>query len=71
MNILAGRELVPEFMPYFTSIEPIVDTIERLLEDKNKLAQTSAELIKLVEPLAEKKAGEETAKIVVDMLQFP
>jgi len=60
--------LVPEFMPYFTSIEPIVDTIERLLEDKDRLAQTSGELIRLVRPLAEKKAGEETAKIVVEML---
>jgi lipid-A-disaccharide synthase len=68
VNILAGRELVPEFMPYFTSIEPIVDTIERLLEDKDRLAQTSGELIRLVRPLAEKKAGEETAKIVVEML---
>jgi lipid-A-disaccharide synthase len=68
VNILAGRELVPEFMPYFSSVKPIVDTIERLLEDKNRLAQMSAELIKLVEPLARKKAGEETAKIVVDML---
>ena len=68
VNILAGRELVPEFMPYFTSIEPIVDTIERLLEDENKLAQVSGELIDLVKPLAEKKAGEETAKTVIEML---
>jgi hypothetical protein len=45
-----------------------VDTIERLLEDKDRLAQTSGELIRLVRPLAEKKAGEETAKIVVEML---
>jgi len=69
VNILAGRELVPEFMPYFTSIEPIVDTIERLLEDENKLSQISGELINLVKPLAEKKAGEETAKIVIEMLR--
>ena len=69
VNILAGRELVPEFMPYFTSIEPIVGTIERLLEDKDKLAQISEELIELVVPLAEKKAGEETAKIVIEMLR--
>lgn len=68
VNILAGRELVPEFMPYFTSIKPIVGIIERLLEDKNILAQTSAELIKLVEPLAGKKAGDETARIIIEML---
>ena len=68
VNILAGRELVPEFMPYFSSIEPIVQTIEQLLEDKDKLAQISNELIKLSEPLAEKKARDEVAKIVVEMV---
>ncbi|MHC4805451.1 MAG: lipid-A-disaccharide synthase [Planctomycetota bacterium] len=69
VNILSGKELVPEFMPYFSSIEPIAESIEQLLEDTDKLAQLSSELIKLVEPLAEKKACEEVAKIVVEMLR--
>jgi len=68
VNILAGKELVPEFMPYFSSIEPIVERIERLLEDRDKLTQISGELIKLVEPLAEKKARQEVAEIVLEML---
>jgi len=68
VNILAGREMVPEFMPYFSSIEPIVQSIEQLLEDNSKLAQVSGELIELLEPLAQKKAGEEVAKIVLEML---
>ncbi len=68
VNILAGKELVPEFMPYFSSIEPIAESIERLLEDRDKLTQISGELIKLVEPLAEKKARQEVAEIVVEML---
>jgi len=67
-NILASRELVPEFMPYFSSIEPIVQKIEQLLEDREKLTQLSNELIKLVEPLAAKKARDEVAKIVVEMV---
>jgi len=69
VNILAGRELVPEFMPYFGSIEPIVESIEQLLEDRDKLAQVSGQLIKLAEPLAEKKACEQVAEIVVEMLR--
>jgi lipid-A-disaccharide synthase len=69
VNILAGRELVPEFMPYFSSIEPIVHTIEHLLEDREKLTQLSNELIKLAEPLAEKKASDEVAKIALEMLR--
>ncbi|NQT00591.1 MAG: lipid-A-disaccharide synthase [Planctomycetes bacterium] len=68
VNILAGKELVPEFMPYFTSIEPIVESIEPLLQDKDKLTQISGELIQLAEPLAVKKACEEVSKIVVEML---
>ncbi len=68
VNILAGRELVPEFMPYFTSIQPIVETIDRLVQDKDKLTQISGELVKLAEPLAVKKAREEVSKTVVVML---
>jgi len=67
-NILAGKELVPEFMPHFSSIEPIVQNIEQLLADKDKLAQVSNELIKLTEPLAAKKSRDEVAKIVIEML---
>lgn len=68
VNILAGKELVPEFMPYFRSVEPIIETIDSLLNDRNKLAQTSNALRELVEPLAKKNAGMETAKIVMEML---
>jgi lipid-A-disaccharide synthase len=69
VNILAGRELVPEFMPHFTSTEPIVTSIEQLLQDSGKLAQISGELAKLTKPLAEKKACREVADIAVEMLR--
>jgi len=69
VNILADKELVPEFMPYFSSIEPVVEAIELLLADRDKLAQTSGELIKLAEPLAGKKACQEVAEIIVEMLR--
>ena len=69
VNILSGRELVPEFMPNFTSIDPIVVSIEQLLENSDKLAQLSGELTKLTEPLAEKKACREVAKIAIEMLR--
>jgi len=69
VNILSGKRLVPEFMPYFTSIEPIVKEIEQLLQDSDKLAQISSSLTKLAIPLAEKKAREEVAKIALEMLR--
>ena len=68
VNVLADRELVPEFMPYFSSIEPIVETIEQFLEDRNKLAQLSGELIQLAEPLGAGNASEKVAQIVGEML---
>jgi lipid-A-disaccharide synthase len=68
-NLLADRELVPEFMPYFTSIEPIFQRVDAYLQDQTLLARTSNELIDVVEPLTQKKAGEETAKIVLEMFK--
>jgi lipid-A-disaccharide synthase len=69
VNILAEKELVPEFMPFFSSIEPVVTAIEQLLEDKKKLAETSRELIKLTEPMAAKNAAQKVGEIVVGMLE--
>jgi lipid-A-disaccharide synthase len=69
VNILANKELVPEFMPYFGSIKPIMEAIELLLEDSDKLAQTSSELIQIAEPLSRKKASKEVAGMVVEMLR--
>jgi len=68
VNILSGKELVPEFMPYFSSIEPIAESIEHLLKDSDRLSQISGELIKLTEPLAKTKAADQVAEIIVDML---
>jgi len=69
VNILAGGGLVPEFMPYFSSIEPIVASIEQLLPDNGKLAQVSKALTNLAQPLAVKNAREEVVKIAVEMLR--
>ncbi|MFC1781563.1 hypothetical protein ACFLZ8_04820, partial [Planctomycetota bacterium] len=68
VNILAKKELVPEFMPYFSSIEPIAKSIEQLLDNKDALARTSDLLIELVRPLAKKKACEQVARIAIEML---
>jgi len=69
VNALAGKELVPEFMPYFSSIEPIVQSIEEFLEDKDKLAQLSDDLVQLAWPLSMKNASEKVAEIVGEMLE--
>jgi len=68
VNILADKELVPEFMPYFGSIDPVVQKCVQLLGDRDKLAQVSSELIKVVEPLAEQTASEKVAEMAIEML---
>jgi len=68
VNLLADRELVPEFMPYFTSIDPIVQTVDGYLRDRGLLTRTSNEMIDMVEPLTRKNAGAEVARVVVEML---
>jgi len=68
VNILADRELVPEFMPYFTSIDPIAERVERYVSDRGELARLSGELADLTRPLGLKKATEEVARVVVEML---
>jgi lipid-A-disaccharide synthase len=69
VNILANNELVPEFMPYFTSVDPIAQAVERLLADTAQLARISTDLVKLTKPLTEKKARDQVAKIALKMLQ--
>jgi lipid-A-disaccharide synthase len=68
VNILAGRRLVPEFMPCFGSLEPMVETIRALLEDGARLNQVSSDLLAVVRPLLAKKAGSEVARIAAAML---
>ncbi len=68
VNILAARPLVPEFMPYFTSIDPIAETIESQLADPENLRRISAELLDVVEPLTEKNTATEVAQIALAML---
>ena len=68
VNILAGHELVPEFMPYFRSIEPIIQKIDSLLNDNEKLEQTSKSLLELIEPLAKILTREKVAQIAMEML---
>jgi len=68
VNLVAERELVTEFMPYFTSIEPIVARVEGLLADKGSMARLSRDLVGITQPLTKKKASVEVAAIVLQML---
>ena len=51
VNILAGRELVPELMPWFGDTDALVRAAEDMLVDLDRLRQTSRALQALVRPL--------------------
>lgn len=68
VNILSGKELVPEFMPYFDSIEPIYAACEKLLSDSGKLGLLSRELTELTRPLMGQNVSKKVAHIALSML---
>lgn len=68
VNILARQELVPEFMPYFSSTKPIIERTHGLLSIPSRMRKISQSLLTLVEPLAKRRASDAVAGIVLKML---
>ena len=68
VNILAGEELVPEFMPYFSSIEPIIERTHKLLSNPSEMSCISRRLTELIHPLTQRRASDAVAEIVSKML---
>ena len=67
-NILAGRRIVPEFMPYFDSTAPIAEAALGLLQDESIRRTMIAELDRVVAPLRDRRASEATAKMLMDLV---
>jgi lipid-A-disaccharide synthase len=60
-NILAGRRLIPEFMPYYRSIDPIVATAVEWLATPATLARIRRELNEVIKPIVKPGASENAA----------
>jgi lipid-A-disaccharide synthase len=69
VNVIAQKKLVPEFMPYFKSIDPIVEKAFELLENKDSLIKLSNDLTQITTPLATGKASHNVARIAIDMIK--
>lgn len=67
VNILAGRELVPELMPWYGSVDPLVRHVEEMLADPDRLELTRRALLELTAPLhsAGTTAADNTADLVL------
>lgn len=67
-NILADRDVVPEFMPYYRSTAPITRMAVELLKDEGRRAAMSDELREIVRPLWEDRASVCTARLVKELI---
>lgn len=60
-NILAGRQIVPEFMPYYRAVDPIVAVASEWLLTPATLARVRAELHDLIQPIVKPGAAANAA----------
>ncbi|MBN1343259.1 MAG: lipid-A-disaccharide synthase [Phycisphaerae bacterium] len=68
VNILAGREVVPEFMPYYRSTEPIAARAVELLADPERRRRMSEALAEVIDPHVKTGASDNAAAQAVDLL---
>jgi len=68
-NILAGRRIVPEFMPYYRSTKPLADCAVELLSSEDQRARMVRDLHEVTAPLKLKHASENTARLLLQMIR--
>ena len=67
-NILAQREIVPEFMPYYRATDPIIRTAVDLLESSERRETMIHDLQTAVAPLQSHTASQETTALLLNMM---
>lgn len=70
-NILADREIVPEFMPYYRSIDPIAARAIEWLATPDTLARVRRNLAEVVKPLMKPGAARNAANELAATLETP
>jgi lipid-A-disaccharide synthase len=69
VNILAGRRIVPEFMPFVRDTGEIARVAGRLLTDQDWRKLMIAQLDEVVRPLEDSNASENVCRIIREMLE--
>jgi len=72
VNILAGRKIVPEMMPWFGSVGKLTRMVLEVMDDVGYLHEARDELLKLVAPLElpdRSKACDNAADLIVNILR--
>jgi len=72
VNILAGRRLVPELMPWHGDVPALTRTVLEAMQDLGGLLETRQELLGLVDPLRPadgRPAADHAADIICRLLE--
>lgn len=67
-NILAERQIVPEFMPFYHTVDPIIARALELLSTPASLERMRAELKSLIGPMVKPGAADNTAQELAKLL---
>lgn len=67
-NLVAGREVVPEFVPHFGQHEPIVAEALRIIDSPEIASRQRGELARIVEQFKGHHAGREAALAILERL---
>jgi lipid-A-disaccharide synthase len=67
-NIIAEREIVPEFVPHFGGAGPIVRQAVRYLQDSKNAAIQSEELARVCSRFVNKNPPEEAARLILKII---
>ncbi len=67
-NLVAGHEIVPEFVPHFGNHEPIVAKARELIDSPEIASRQRAELARITELFAGHHAGREAAQAILEQL---
>ena len=69
-NIIAGREIVPEFVPHVGGAGPIVRVASAYLNDSKHGAVQSEELARVCQRFSNKRPGKEAARWIIKLLTY-
>ncbi|RPI60099.1 MAG: hypothetical protein EHM48_07810 [Planctomycetaceae bacterium] len=72
VNILAGRRIVPELMPWNGSIPPLTSMVMEVMNELGLLIENRRDLVKVVDSLSihpPHNASENTADLIVEVLK--
>jgi len=67
-NIIAGKEIVPEFVPTALGAQAFAEAADAFLKDSRRAAATSAELRRMMAPYAGHRPGPEAAALILRVL---